>query len=513
MEDMNVYVVNSQEMRAIDQYTIEQIGIPAMVLMENAGRAVAEEVAAYAGERLYRFAILIGKGNNGGDGIVAARHLLEAGKKVKLIYVEDPAGFVQEAALQRDIAHNLHIPSDCYTNTPVDWPGYDGIVDALLGTGSRGEPRAAYAKLIEEANASGLPIFSIDIPSGLDPDNGYVHTPCIRATSTITLAFTKRGLEQEPGAEQSGRVRVRFIGIPSAAAEQMKIRTFRIEEPLLSETLGLSSYKLRASNTNKGTFGHVLAAAGSRNMSGAGLLCSKAALRAGCGLVTWAMPDSLLEAMMGQIPELMLRGVPDQSRGDWSKVSAQSIIELADNKAALVFGPGVGRYDNDAKWLQEVWESTTCPLVLDADALNMISSSNDFHSWSRRSAPVILTPHPGEMSRLCGKPIKEIQADRIETARSFAWKFGVTLVLKGAHTVIASPEGEVYINPTGNAGMATGGTGDVLAGMIAGLLAQGMTAIQAAAMGAYLHGAAGDRAADSRVYKASLIASDIMEHL
>ncbi|MEK3722407.1 NAD(P)H-hydrate dehydratase [Paenibacillus sp. FSL H8-0034] len=508
-----MYVVNSQEMRAIDQYTIEQIGIPAMVLMENAGRAVAEEVSLYAGERLQRIAVLVGKGNNGADGLVAARHLQEAGHKVEIIYATDPADFVDEAAVQRDIAHNLRIPSSNYAELSVLWHSYDLIIDALLGTGSRGAPREVVAKLIQEANESSLPIYAVDIPSGLDPNTGYVHDACIRATCTIALAFSKRGLEQEPGVEQAGRVIVRFIGIPQSAAEQLKVRTYRIEEPLLSDTLGLSSYRRRASNSNKGTFGHVLVAAGSRSMSGAGLLCSKAALRAGSGLVTWALPESLLDGMLGQIPEIMMRGMADEGRGDWSKISTQSFLELAANKAAIVFGPGIGRFDNDTHWLRDIWEHTTCPLVLDADALNMLGSSIGLDALSRRSAPVILTPHPGEMARLCGKSIPDIQGDRIETARSFAWKFGVTLVLKGARTVVATPEGEIYINRTGNAGMATGGTGDVLAGIIAGLLAQGMSATQSAALGVYLHGSAGDRAASSRPYMASLIASDIIDQL
>jgi hydroxyethylthiazole kinase-like uncharacterized protein yjeF len=529
-----MYVVNSQEMKAIDKYTIEHIGIPALVLMENAGRAVAEEAVAFAGEHRSRFAILVGKGNNGGDGIVAARHLIDAGKKATLIYAENPASFGQEAAIQRDIAIQLGIPSTCYgvvdgispispvasacvTSAPsvtsINWQSYDAIIDALLGTGSRGAPRDAYAKLIQEANDSGLPICSLDIPSGLDPDTGYVHTPCIRAGCTIALAFTKRGLEQPPGASQAGRVTVRAIGIPQAAAERQQVQTFRIEEPLLSDTLGLRSYEQRLSDTNKGSFGHVLVAAGSLAMGGAGLLCSKAALRAGCGLVTWALPESWLHSIVGKLPEIMLRGIADEGYGDWSHISPQSIIELSNKKSALVFGPGVGRFAGDTAWLRELWEGTSCPLVLDADALNMVSGADDFKSWPRRSAPVILTPHPGEMARLCGKGVKDIQGDRIETARRFAGQYGVTLILKGAHTVIASPTGEVYVNPTGNAGMATGGTGDVLAGMTASLLAQGLTAIQAAALGAYLHGAAGDRAAASRAYKASLIASDLIDHL
>ncbi|MBU7316548.1 NAD(P)H-hydrate dehydratase [Paenibacillus oleatilyticus] len=508
-----MFVVTAEEMRRIDLHTIQTVGIPALVLMENAGRAVAEEGMELFDGRIGALAILAGKGNNGGDGLVAARHLIEAGYDVKIIYAESPESFRGEAAIQRDIAFRLGIPYEVYDSSPIDWRGYSGIIDALLGTGSRGAPREAYAALIEQANLSGLPILSVDLPSGLDADTGQVSDPCIRATRTVALAFTKRGLEQYPGAELAGEVKVRYIGIPQKAAVEAGVRTFRIEEPLLSRQLRLEDYRLRRADSHKGTYGHVLVAAGSRSMSGAGLLSAKAALHGGSGLVTWALPDRLAEPMFGQVPEAMLAGLADEQRGDWSAVHADALAQLAVGKDALLFGPGVGRWAQDTAFLRKLWEGTDCPLVLDADALNMLAAAENAANWPKRGAPVVLTPHPGEMARLTGSTVPAVQRDRIETARRYAARTGVTLVLKGARTVIADPEGNVYINPTGNAGMATGGAGDVLAGIIASLFAQGWHGPEAAALGTYLHGAAGDRAAASRELPASLTAGDIIDHL
>lgn len=509
-----MHIVTSEEMRRIDRYAIDHIGMPAMVLMENAGRAVSEEVISFLEGRPGRIAILTGKGNNGGDGIVAGRHLSEAGYQVHLIYAESPDRFQGEAALQSQIAHKWGLPHYIYSEQErINWELYDAVVDALLGTGSRGAPRGVYAKLIEEVNRSGRPVISIDIPSGLDADTGQIHTPCIRADRTVALAFTKRGLEQYPGVRQAGTVIVRSIGIPQGIADRMNVNTYLIQEPLLSAKLALNEYRHRQSDTHKGTFGHVLVAAGSRAMAGAGLLSAKAALRSGAGLVSWALPMSMVEPLLGHLPEVMLQGVADEQHGDWRAADPKELIAMAQKKNAMLFGPGTGRFAQDDRFVRRIWEETACPLVIDADGLNMIAAAADFDSWSRRKSPVVLTPHPGEMARLCGRSVPEVQQDRITCARNYAVQYHVTLVLKGARTVVATPDGTVYVNPTGNAGMATGGSGDVLAGLISGLLAQGYTAAQASALGVYLHGAAGDRAVQRRCHSASLIAGDIVENL
>ena len=515
-----MYIVTAEEMRKLDRHMIDVIGVSAVVLMENAGREVANEVQAFS-EKIgikRRWLVLVGKGNNGGDGFVAARHLSEAGFEVTLVLAEVLAELTDgarktDAVLQLEIAVRLGMSMLFYPLQAIDWQSYDGIIDGLLGTGSKGAPREPYAALIREANESRLPIVAIDIPSGLNADTGAIYDPCIRASLTIALAFLKCGLVQYPGVDVAGEVVVSPIGIPEKNAEQQGVQTYWLDKPLFYKRFGLDISLPRQNDSNKGTYGHVLVAAGTRSMSGAGLLCSNAALRAGCGLVSWALPNSLVEPMMGRIPEIMLQGIMDEGLGNWTVASSEPLIRLTEKKSALVIGPGMGRFMQDTTWLRTVWEGTDCPLVVDADALNMIADSTDFASWRRRDAAVILTPHPGEMARLLGVPVHEVQRDRIGLARRYAVQHGVTVVLKGTRTVCATPEGVVYVNTTGNPGMATAGAGDVLAGVLGSLLAQKLTAEQAASLGVFLHGAAGDRAAAKRHSAGSLIASDIVEAL
>ncbi|WJH37073.1 NAD(P)H-hydrate dehydratase [Paenibacillus sp. CC-CFT747] len=514
-----MYIVTSEEMRKLDRHTIETIGLPALVLMENAGREIAREALELAREReaaghrlRKRWLILAGKGNNGGDGLVAVRHLLEAGVRAEVVYAEPPEALAGEAAVQRDIAARLGVPSFVYGTKEIPWDGYDGAIDALLGTGAKGAPRGPYAALIREANAAGVPVVAADVPSGLDADTGAVHEPCLRAERTVALAFLKRGLVQFPGAEAAGSVAVRPIGIPSALAEEHGVRVQLVTEAVLAE-LGLDVSRKRSADSHKGSYGHALIAAGTQRMSGAGLLCAKAALRTGCGLATWAVPASLAPHLLGRLPEAMLAGIADAGHGDWTHVAADAITALAAERDALAIGPGMGRYAEDAQWLREIWEGADCPLLLDADALNMLAEASDFASWPRREAGTVLTPHPGEMARLAGTTTAEVQKDRIGHASRYASEHGVTLVLKEARTVIAAPDGRVYLNPTGNAAMAKGGSGDVLSGVIVSLLAQGLSDVQAACFGVYLHGLAGDRAAASRLTDSSLLPGDLVEHL
>lgn len=390
-----MHIVTAEEMRRLDFHTIDRIGIPAVVLMENAGREIAREVMQLAetqdragrqnrgaeterkadvrsasgshgelksGRKAVddivddpvfafssrqqtsgRWLILVGKGNNGGDGLAAARHLADAGCEPTIVYAVPSNALAGDAAFQRDVAARLGLNTIVYGDKAIDWQAYDGIVDALLGTGTAGPPREPYASLIREANASGLPIVAADIPSGLDADTGAVFDPCIRASRTVALAFLKRGLVQFPGAQFAGQVVVRPIGIPARLVDDFAIRTFLLHERLLTERLKLQPDLPRQTDSHKGTYGHVLVAAGSRSMSGAGLLCAKAALRAGCGLVTWAVPDRLVEPLLGRLPEAMLAGLPDGGRGDWSAVPADELLTLAAERDALALGPGLGR--------------------------------------------------------------------------------------------------------------------------------------------------------------------------
>lgn len=454
--------------------------------------------------------VLAGKGNNGGDGLAAARHLREAGIAVTLVYAAAPESLAGEAALQRDAAAAMGIPAVVYGRDALDLAACSGIVDALLGTGSAGAPRGAYAELIAAANASGRAIVSADIPSGLDADTGETHEPCIHASVTVCLAFLKRGLLQYPGAQAAGRVVVRSIGIPAALAREGGVQVSLLTPEVLTARLKVDLARRRSPEGHKGTYGHVLLAAGSLRMSGAGLLSARAALRAGCGLVTWALPEKLLPYVIGSVPELMLAPVTGGD-GEWNAGTAAEVLRLSTSRDCIAIGPGLGRFEGDTEWLRRLWEETDGPMVIDADALNILADTG-YRSWSRRH-PVILTPHPGEMARLAGISTAEVQRDRIGIALSYAVQHGVILVLKGAHTVIATPEGQAYINITGHPGMGTGGAGDVLTGIISGLLAQGLEADQAAAFGVYLHGLAGERAARKRDHPSALIAGDIIEAL
>ncbi|UOF89973.1 NAD(P)H-hydrate dehydratase [Fodinisporobacter ferrooxydans] len=504
-----MYVVNAAEMRAIDRYTIDMLGIPGLVLMENAGREAARMI-----QQSYpvpcNWLILVGKGNNGGDGLVVARHLFEAGYEIHIVFAEPPERLQGEAAIQRDIVTKLGIPWSVYERETIHWHTFDGIVDALLGTGSKDAPRGSYAAMIREANRSGLPIVAIDIPSGLDADTGKVYDPCIQAVQTAALAFLKRGLVQYPGKQWAGKIEVVPIGIPDVVAKTFALQTFLLNADFLKKRMQIASLVARQPSTHKGSYGHALMIAGSQGMSGAGLLCAGGALRSGCGLLTWALPEALARQMTGHLPEAMLVGAPDDGSGNWTEGARDTLLAVSIGKTSIGIGPGIGQFPGGQQLLKDIWESVGGPLVIDADGLNLLA--RDFKQLPKRNSSTVLTPHPGEMARLAQLPIQAIQENRILIARTFAVEHQVTLILKGAHTLIATPEGEVFVNPTGNPGMATGGTGDILAGLVTGLLAQGLNATQAACIGAYIHGYAGDLAAHEKGMN-SLLAGDILDKI
>ncbi|GIQ71029.1 NAD(P)H-hydrate dehydratase [Xylanibacillus composti] len=512
-----MYLVTAEQMRQIDRYTIDTIGIPAAVLMENAGRATAEEVLRICNtladsEQRKPWLVLVGKGHNGADGLVAARHLHEHGAAVSLLYAFPPDTLHGEPARQRDIIRHWPIPAGVYEPGAMDWSRFAGVVDALLGTGFKGAPREPLASLIREANASGLPIVALDLPSGLDADTGLAAEPCIRASSTVALAFLKRGQVQQPGAALCGQITVQPIGIPLHLAERFQVSARLATKTEITREWG-DPHAPRQADAHKGTYGHAVMAAGSLAYSGAGLLATRAALRIGTGLVTWAHPGKLTERLFGLAAEAILQGLPDQGSGEWRSVAPEALAALTVGKQALVLGPGLGRFEGDKAWLKQVWEHTDVPLLLDADALNMLAAAEDFTGWKKRSQPAILTPHPGEMARLSRMTAREVQQNRIAAASGFAQEHGVILVLKGANTVTASPTGRIWVNSTGNPGMAAGGSGDVLAGVIGGLLAQGYEPEAAAVIGVWQHGAAGDKVRDARQSERSLLAGDIVEAL
>ncbi len=568
-----MYIVTAQQMRDLDNYTIEELGIPSLSLMEVAGKAIAEVVLSYGEKRQdvadtpegpalthrssiqnderasleydQHWLVLVGKGNNGGDGLVAARYLHNLGIQVTLLYAMPPEQCSGDAAVQRDAAKRSGIEYavwdaewDCSAASRKDelsgpssgdvatslsqtarsvserWKSYTGIIDALLGTGSKGEPREPYGAMIRSANASGKPIIAADIPSGLNADTGEIAESCIQASRTVCLGFLKQGLTQYPGAGAAGDVMIRCIGIPRLAAQRAGVSSYLITDTVLKKELRIDITRARAVDGHKGTYGHVMIVGGSLNMSGAGLMASRSALRIGSGLVTWLLPEQLMKHMVGHVPELMMAPVSQEASGQWTAATTDAILEQTAKADVVAIGPGLGRFQQDGEWLRTLWERLDQPLVIDADGLNILAEADGLASWPKRSAATVLTPHPGEMARLAGVSTKEVQRDRLGLARRFATEHGVILVLKGARTVIAAPDGTVLVNTTGHPGMGTGGSGDVLTGVIAGLLAQGLNGLQAAAFGAHLHGHAGEMAALARSgHPASLLAGDIIEHL
>lgn len=497
------------ELRGLDSRAINEYGIPGVVLMENAGRATVEAIRRWRGPLSGQaVAIVAGPGNNGGDGLVIARLLQQAGCRVVIYALVPPAAWVGDAAINWRIVQKLPVPI-----VEVDQPqggaicqrGFaeaDFLVDALFGTGLTRRVEGHYAAVIDLMNQSRRPIVAVDIPSGLDSDSGKPLGSCVRAGLTVTFALAKPGQLLQPGAEYVGRLEVADIGIPSALIEEAGIMTQRLEQSDIARWL-----PPRLPDSHKGTFGHLLVLAGSQGKTGAALLAALGALRSGVGLVSLGVPQllntiietSLLEAMSVPLASDYYLGLDDYA----------AIAQVLPGKDAVVLGPGLGTDQETAGLVTRLYAEVGVPMVIDADALTLLGQALPAQSGT---VVRVLTPHPGEMARLTGLTIAEIQADRLAVARAYAAAKGVVLLLKGASTVIAAPDGRVAINPTGNPGMATGGMGDVLAGVIGALLAQGVAAWEAACSGAFVHGLAADRLARTRVrggFLASEVAAEI----
>jgi ADP-dependent NAD(P)H-hydrate dehydratase / NAD(P)H-hydrate epimerase len=496
--------LTAQEMRRVDAASADH-GMPGAVLMENAGAALARTALSLAGAQ-GRFFILCGTGNNGGDGVVAARHLAIAGRTVFI----ELLGTV--SALQGDAARNARAMTASglsFGAISEDMPVGTGdvVIDAIFGTGLNRAPGNVFADAVGRISvwrASGAKVVAADVPSGLNSDTGVPFVPCVTADATIAFGFLKVGQAIEPGASRSGTIELVDIGIPRAAHTVLSSPgTFLLEE---SDVRG--RLPQRRAESHKGTFGHVLVIAGGTGKTGAAALTAKAALRSGAGLVTVATRPELLQPIMQHAPETM--GVALAKSGPLGLADFNSILEAADGKQALVIGPGIDRGDETARLLGALLEELSIPCVLDADALNAIASNPGM--LDKAKGELLLTPHPGEMARLVGKTTAEIAADRLGIARTFATQHSVVLLLKGARTIVSRHDGTVFINPTGNAGMATGGSGDVLSGIAGALLAQGLSTEDAALVGAWAHGASGDFAVQRRGLL-GLVASDLIEHL
>lgn len=504
-----MFILTTQQMKSIDRRAIKEYGIPGPVLMENAAAALMTSMERFFdGLEGVRVGIVCGKGNNGGDGLALARRLRVCGIAVRVALLAPFSAVKGEAKTNLSILRKMDVEilqsaAQRGLSDVVSWS--DIIVDAMLGVGLASPLTGLYAQAVEMINLSGRPVVAVDIPTGIDADTGAVMGAAIKADLTVTMAFLKRGLVLHPGAEHAGTVRVADLGIPTEVIDKEQIRM-----NLLNRDAVRGVISVRPVDAHKGDFGHLMVLAGSPGKAGAAVMAAKGALRSGSGLVSVAAPHGLVPIIQSQLAEAMCVPAGESIEGTLGIGAELELLKAMGRMSACVIGPGISTHYETVQTIRKIVQRLAVPAVIDADGLNALAGFTDMLRKVRTS--LILTPHPGEMARLMGITADEVQKDRITIASTFAMKHRVTLVLKGAATVVATPHGWVFVNSTGNPGMATGGTGDVLSGMIGSFLAQGYSASQAACLGVYLHGLAGDLAAAEKG-ETGMIAGDLIEKI
>jgi len=514
-------ILTASEMQGIDRLTTERYGVPSLTLMENAGRSVVDFLASRISPLASQsIVILCGKGNNGGDGMVAARLLWEAGIRPRVLLFADLQSLRGDAAANYERLRMLSAPEivrglEEWSALKVSLEGTTVIVDALLGTGLTKPLSGLLLEVVRDVNAQ-FPharVLAVDLPSGISADSGELIGEHVRADFSVTFTAPKIAHVFPPACERVGEWVVKQIGTPKEALEgdaHLSLNyTGREDVAWVAAP--------RAAGAHKGSYGHVLILAGSVGKTGAAALAARGALRAGAGLVTVATPQSALPVVAALGMEFMTEGLPETDAGTLSLRALDDgrLDKLVAGKTVLAVGPGIGTHPETVELVRTVVNRYALPLVLDADGLNAWAGNMSFFCKDTRpTGTTIFTPHPGEMARLAGKATAEVQGQRLAIAREFAQSYGLTLVLKGFRTLTAAHDGEVWVNPTGNPGMATGGTGDALTGMISGLLAQApeRPPIAVVATAVYLHGLAGDLAA-RELGEASMLAGDLIEHI
>ena len=505
--------VTGTDMGKLDKFSIEKIGIPGVVLMENAALKIVKHINLYFEQEQHlerNIVIVAGKGNNAGDAFAVARHLFLSGNKVKLYCLFNRELITGDARLNLNILQNLGVVTQILEDEAgleqlfSDIKNAKLVVDGIFGTGFRGQVQGHIAKVIELINASSRYIISIDIASGIESATGKVADFCVKANKTVTFELPKIGQLVYPGANYTGQLVVETIGMPKQAIESIGLNTNLTDSDFLNNVI-----PKRQAEFNKGNCGKVMIITGSIGMAGSGCIAAKASLRTGSGLVYIAGPSSLINIYQSVVPEAVAIRLEDNS-GIISEKSTDTILDMLKKCNVAAIGPGLSVSESIYNIINSIAESISIPVVLDADALNAISKNTALFQKFKKA--VVITPHPGEMSRLTGLEISYIQNNRIDVARKYSTMWGVVIVLKGAKTIIADKDGKVHINPTGNAGMATAGSGDALTGIITSIMGQGVNAYDAAVAGTYIHGLAGDIAATSKG-EAGLTAMDIVENV
>lgn len=511
-------VLTTAQVRSLEEAWIKQCHQHwGLVLMELAGIGTCKVLLELMEGMPAVVTVLCGRGNNGGDGMVIARHLHRAGVDVSVFLLGAASGgkgTSKDNQTNREILESLGIEVNYITDNDLEpvktavWES-SAIVDALLGTGIDRQVEGIYAQVIDLINESGRPVLSVDLPSGVNSDTGQVMGTAVQAAATATLGSIKPGLLCHPGAGLAGEIRIVDIGLPmpETLPEELRDSLPNLDIPRwwLATAYDITeNLPARPDDSHKGTFGQVLLVAGSLGMTGAAMMAAKSCLRSGAGMTVLATPKSLLRNLPGE--EIIYRGLSETEAGTISLDALRELEPEMERAGVMVIGPGLSSNVETIQFVQELVKKVRVPCVIDADGLNALSQNSKV--LTETEGGFVFTPHPKELSRLMGKTVKEIQADRIRSAQEAAKRFGATIVLKGSHSVVATPDQDVFIIPTGNSGMATAGSGDVLSGIIAGLLAQKMDH-WAAVAGTYIHGAAGDLAA-SELGEDGMVAGDIL---
>lgn len=505
-------ILTSREMREIDRTAIEDLGIPGIVLMENAGLQVVRVLREFFPdpERL-RIVVVAGKGNNGGDGFVVARHLHLDGARPEVLLLASKDEVKGDAATNLRIALNMGLPVE-EVRTPARWNKLRTkvfqatvIIDAVFGTGLLKPLAGLFARAVDDINAARGFKIAVDIPSGLSADTFETIGPCVKADLTVTLAAPKIAHIFPPAADCVGEFIVAPIGIPPFLFDRPELKLEFVEEEAVRPF-----FKPRERDSHKGSYGHLLALCGSVGKTGAAVLAGRAALAMGAGLVTVATAESAQPVVARSMAELMTEPLPETPKRTIAREALPRALELLEGKNAVLIGPGMSTDPSTSDFVRGLLPKLKIPAVIDADGLNIVASGPDI--LDRLKRPAVLTPHPGEFARLTGRTVPEVLAHRLALAPEFAAKYGIYLVLKGYRTLIAAPDGRVYVNPTGNPGMATGGTGDVLSGLIAAQIIQEKDILGAVLSAVYVHGLAGDIAAE-KMGERSLLAGRIVRYL
>lgn len=513
------YAVDSKNMKKIDDYTVEVIKLPALVLMERAALKISEVMKKWI-RKSDRILAICGTGNNGGDGIAAGRILFMQGYQVAILFVGEDTKATNQTKAQLEIARNLGITFE--NNNKLH--EYNIIIDAIFGIGLSRPVTGEYESIINDINKwneanlkieneNNHLVFSVDIPSGISADSGKIMNAAVRANHTITFGLQKQGLLLYPGAEYAGEIIVADIGFPDIAIKQADLDTFYYE------TEDLSRLPVRKKYSHKGTFGRVLVIAGSKGMSGAAYLSAKAAYRTGAGIVKVLTSRDNREILQTSLPEALFAAYDEEGKN--SEERENELLAAISWASAIVIGPGLGQSEQAGELLNMVIKEAKVPVIIDADGLNLLSNTLDCgyqdagsrwnHLLEILKVDTILTPHLKELSRLLGIPVSEIMNNMIDTADQYSYNNKLVVAIKDARTIVTQQRNR-YINVSGNNGMATGGSGDVLTGIIAALIAQGMASYDATCLAVYVHGLSGDIAAlDKGTY--SMMAGDIIDSI